>query len=80
MVWHYTADREPKTGSRVRVHSSETWGTGTAIYRGQGQWDKILPHAMSGPLGVIDAWAALPVWWRIPLALPLYLHKRLTSG
>jgi hypothetical protein len=66
MSWHYTQDNEPSIGSRVRVHSSENWGIGTAIYKGQGQWDRVKPLPLSEPLGEIDAWQPIPArWWQL---------------
>jgi hypothetical protein len=68
MSWHYTKEREPSIGARVRVHSSETWGIGTAVYQGEGQWARVSPLPLSEPLGEIDAWEPLPAsWWQMLL-------------
>jgi hypothetical protein len=63
MSWQYTRDREPDTGARVRVHSSETWAIGTAVYKGDGQWERVTPLPFSESLGEIDAWEPLPLSW-----------------
>lgn len=82
MSWQYTRDREPVIGARARVHSSETWGIGTAIYKGDDQWERVAPLPFSEPFGAIDAWEPLPLrWWQTGwrlfkrgLRLPLSSH------